>query len=213
MKASSISKAISAAKQPLFVLLLMGIFITAKADYTIPNGTTLTVNSPLLSGQTGTLYIFGILDVNASASLNFTTIILFGPSGSYGNGQIYWSANKSLTLLSGCSLAINNGAKGLYPVDDNAAERLYIGSVLFASGNGGGQGTLYTFAQVNAAGGSQKVNPTASNYSPCTSNNITIYANSTGLGTDIISWSISPSGPLFSSNNVSPRPIPSLLYD
>jgi hypothetical protein len=120
------------------------------ADYTINAGQN--IDASTITGQSGVLTINGTLTISSDVSLSgFTSVIITCP------GEIFWSANKTLTFAAGTSVEVNNyttgSGCGLQPEGLNAAMRLTIGSITIAVSNTTSNNAAYSFAEFNNAGG------------------------------------------------------------
>ncbi len=148
------------------IVIIFNLFVANKvlADYTILSGNTVDAGSILPAQQTGTLYIYGTLTVSSDVFLSgFTGVVINGPSG-----QIFWSANKTLEFSAGIAFNINNPTQGLQPTGGNAAMMLTIGVTKMAVSNNNSNKAVFSFTELNAAGGLPNFTITSSTFSPAT---------------------------------------------
>ena len=134
----------------------------ALADYTVPLGST--IDASTITAQTGVLTIKGTLKVSSNVFLSgFTSVIVSGPAG-----QIYWTANKDLSFNSGVTLDINNPGTtgGLQPTGGNVAKTLTIGNTTMAVSSNNSNDAVFSFAELNLAGGIPEFTLTSSQASP-----------------------------------------------
>ena len=134
----------------------------ALADYTVPLGST--IDASTITAQTGVLTIKGTLKVSSNVFLSgFTSVIVSGPAG-----QIFWTANKDLSFNSGVTLDINNPGStgGLQPTGGNVAKTLTIGNTTMAVSSNNSNDALFSFAELNLAGGIPEFTLTSSQASP-----------------------------------------------
>lgn len=163
------------------------------ADYTITAGST--VNASTLTGQSGTLHIYGTLNINADVTLsNITSIIVYAS-----NGEIYWAGNYSLRLSSSTTIDIQTGADGLQPQGGSASKRLYIGTVVVAVSNENSNNASFSFEEFNNLGGMPQFTLTT-NSPLCIGNaiNVTATPSKTSNFTFHYTWSSSPATLTFS---------------
>jgi len=151
----------------LIIVSILTLFVTSKAsaNYTIPAGTS--INASTITGQTGTLIIYGTLyvDQNVVSLLGFTSVIINGP-----DGQIYWNGNYDLKFAAGITFDINNPTPGLQPTagNGNASTRLYIGSTVIAVQSDNSNNAAFSFEDFNNAGGLPQFTISSSPASPAT---------------------------------------------
>lgn len=181
----------------LLVFCNLFLFLNARADYTVANGTN--INAATLTGQSGVLTINGTLTVSSNTTLSgFTSIIINAP-----NGQIYWSNNSDLTFSAGTTISIASGALGLQSNGSNSSQRLIVGNVIIAVSNDNSNAAAFNFTQFNALGGLPQY--TSSYSAPACSGNAfsaTVSAIQTVTGVNYTySWSISPSSGTFTYNS------------
>ena len=69
------------------------------------------------------------------------------------NGDLYFPANSSLTIMNNNEGNCNNITPGLSSSGCSASQRLYIGQILYSTCNGGGN-AVGSFPEINAGGGS-----------------------------------------------------------
>lgn len=168
-----------------FLLLLVTVFLftfDSNAQCTI-TGTTVNASSITCSSFTGctTVYIgngTNPTSINMNADFNLTclgTIQLVIRN----NASIDFSpGNNRLYLAEGSSIIVNSGGN-IVGGSCNASERIYIGTNLLASCNGGA-GADFSFSEFLAFGGSGSL---ASNSPVCTGNTINLTATPPPNGT------------------------------
>ncbi|MEO6681818.1 MAG: T9SS type A sorting domain-containing protein [Ginsengibacter sp.] len=182
-----------------FITLTVLHSFDAKADYTIPAGST--VDASTLLSKTGVLTINGTLLLNSNVDLDFTSVIINGP-----NGQIFWNKNVELRFNSGTSIIINNPGvnSGLQPTEGNgnAAQRLVIGGVIISVSSDNANNAHFSFEQFNSLGGLPKYTITG-DISGCTSGPVSLKIDPVYSGKDLkhtYSWSVLPVA-TFTTNN------------
>jgi hypothetical protein len=160
--------------------IIIGIICTiifshkVKADFTINQNQNINANT--ISTTTGTLHIYGTLEVSSDVTFTSTnpiSIILYGPSGT-----INWSSNKTLAFPAGSTInfvTVGNVAPiGL--IGGNAASAiLQIGTVQYAAANDNSNNVVFSFSQINSIGGTATVNPLGGNF--CFGDPINFLAN------------------------------------
>ncbi|TYP96991.1 G8 domain-containing protein [Tenacibaculum adriaticum] len=176
-------------------------------DVTILNGHTIVIDTSIITPNIlNSLTIEGILEVDSDQTLNTPNVIITT------NGTIFWSANSTLTLPLGSNLTINTGSPGLTSSGCNANRKLIIGSANYATCNGGGSGTLYSFSEIN--GIDLRVDP-SSNTQINLGQTVTLFANPSGpqLSDNPITynWTVTPpTGSGFSSTDENPTDVPTI---
>ncbi len=143
-----------------------------EGGYSVTLSTTLSesINSVIVGDGVGATDFFYI---NATSGLNTQLITI--ETG----GEIDWIANVSFSIPDGATFILNGGVMD----EDNpcsASQRLYIGSVLYSSCNGGA-GAEYSFNDLNNNGGSLNVSPSSN--SPILEGEIlNLFTNPSGAG-------------------------------
>lgn len=185
----------------LFMLLNVVLVLNAKADYTVPAGTTVDASS--LVGYTGVLTIDGQVNISANTVLSFTNVIINGP-----NGNINWIKNYDLKFPAGTSIKINNPGPnaGLKPTDGNGtgSQRLIIGNIIFAVSSDNSNNAYFSFEQFNEFGGLPEYQITG-NQNACSGTDVVLNIQPVHTAAGITHsyvWSISPNV-AFSPNNTS----------
>lgn len=187
-----------------FVLLFS---TEVKADYTINLLDNIDPkNTPDLLNAKGTISIYGTMNISSDVSFSSTdplNILIYGPSG-----QIYWSANKNLTLPAGSTITfVSNPTAplGLQPISGNASQVLVIGDIKYAASNDNSNNVIYSFFELNNIGGTAKVRPTINPTPVCFSASLNFLSNRIIPSGDIIklNWSVDPVMGVFSPNNSS----------
>ena len=186
-----------------FALLIMALSLSVKADYTIPVNTV--VDAATINTQSGTLHIYGTLQVNSNVTFNSPnpmTIILYGPQP---GGGMEWTANKTLEFPAGTTISFVSNPKGLF--GGNAASAiLKIGTVSYAAANDNSNNVLFSFAQINAIGGTATVTSYALPF--CFSDPIQLQASpvlptgQTAIPIKVL-WATKSNNGTFTVNNVS----------
>ncbi|MEO8823855.1 MAG: hypothetical protein ABI366_09785, partial [Ginsengibacter sp.] len=182
------------------LLLFFGstfLCLSAYADYTVADGTT--INATSLVGKSGILTINGKVTLSSDVTLSgFTSVIINAP-----NGEIYWSNNSNLTFSVGCSISINTSAPGLQASGSNGSQRLYIGNAIIAVSSDMANNADFSFAEFNQLGGlpqyNSNTNPNVCNGSAIVSSVIPVRTVS-GV-TYNYSWTITPTSGNFSYNS------------
>jgi hypothetical protein len=198
----------------LFMLLNIVLVLNAKADYTVPSGTT--IDASALVGYTGVLTIDGQVNISKSTVLSFTNVIINGP-----NGNINWIKNEDLKFPAGTSIKINNtGANaGLKPTNGNGngAQRLIIGNIIFAVSSDNSNNAYFSFEQFNEFGGLPEYEITG-NQSACTGADVALNIQPVHTAAGITHsyvWSISPNAvfsPNKESSSISLKNLPAGTY-
>jgi hypothetical protein len=193
----------------VIIFSIIILFNTNKllADYTINTGAnTDPATTPALRDATGTISIYGTMAIYSDVTFTSSTplrILIYGTSG-----QIYWYANKTLTLPAGSTIAyVNNptAPPGLQPTSGNASQILEIGSVKYACTNDNSNNVVFSFVQLNSIGGTPTLSATTSTPSVCYGSTASLSATQV-LPSGVsyyFQWSISPSPGNFSNNNTS----------
>jgi hypothetical protein len=195
-------------KRLLFLLVFTIIhFVKINAQCTIStstNASALTCGTAPLSSCGGILYIGNgttAMTLTMDAALNLTCL---GPIQLIvrNNATLTFTpGNDYLTLATGSSLIFQPGSN-LTGGSCNASERIYIGTDLIASCNGGGPGADYTFTQLLSNGGYNIVSGSFSPVSLCGSGTFTGTATPIPSAGATIKWYTVASGgsPVFTGN-------------
>ena len=171
------------------------VFIIGGFSVTLTSTITNSINSVIIgdgSGGTDNFYI------DANSGLNTQLINL--TSGGYAE----WTSNASFYLPSGAAFVIDGGTLAT----DNpcsAAKRLYIGTTIYSTCNGGA-GSDFSFTELQDQGGSLSVSP-SSNSPICEGSTLNLFANPSGTGSSSATFSWSGTGPgsySFSSSDEDP---------
>lgn len=122
-------------------------------------------------------------------------------------GQLAWNGHYDLTLTANASLVISSGGNLFTGTPCNNNVRLNIGTISFAACKGGGN-VDFTFAQLNAGGGTITAVPSATPSTICSGSTTSLsgsYIGTTGGKTVSYSWTgTGPSGYTFSSTAQNP---------
>jgi len=142
----------------------------------------------------------GILFVDADCSLDTPLMTLIT------GGQAEWTSNNTDLALPANASIVTAGGILVEDKPCNATKTISIGSVAYASCNGGGGGINVDFDDINTGGGTLSVAPT-SNGPVCIGDTINLMANPGGTGSSgaTFSWSATgPGGYFFSSTLENP---------
>ncbi|WP_010182025.1 Ig-like domain-containing protein [Aquimarina agarilytica] len=167
--------------------------VTGTNDVSIEGGFSITINSNIPNeinsltigdgiGATDTFFVSG------TSSLNTALITL--ANGGFGE----WTANVTFSIPAGTAFVVipNGSLDTSNPC--SAAKILQIGTTRYASCNGNGQGNPFSFAEINANGGSLSVTPT-SNTPICGGDMLSLFANRSGINSAGASLNWTGSGP------------------
>ncbi len=166
--------------------------VTGTNDVSIEGGDSISISSNIPNninsltigdgaGATDTLLVSG------NSSLN--TLLVTIANGGYAS----WTSNVTFSLPAGAAFIIESGGSLDESRPCSAAKRLIIGSIIYATCNGGA-GADYSFSDLNNQGGSLSVSPT-SNAPICTGTTLTLFANPSGTGSDSATFSWNGTGP------------------
>ncbi|WP_281322900.1 hypothetical protein [Flavobacterium aestivum] len=188
----------------VFFLLVISGSTNAQCTITgssVVNASTLTCGTSPLSSCNGILYIGdGVTPTSLymNAALNLTCLGAIQLIVRNGGTLDFSAGNDYLTLAEGSSVTFESGG-ALVGGSCNASERLYIGTNLLASCNGGAGADL-NFADLVSFGGTGRA---SSNSPVCVGNNIVLSATPPPNGTFTYKWT----GPnSFSSTLQNPTP-------
>lgn len=184
---------------PLTLLLCL-ITIASYAECVISSNTNLsTFNPDACNGvfrvtNGATLYVNAAIDWTNKGAI---TLIVEN------NARVEWTGNYIWNLGVGSGIILKTGGAFSTANPCNSNKMIRFGSIQVASCSGGNG--VFSFAQINAAGGTPTVRPTLSEPYLCSSATISAYGNPWGLGSDITityQWTGTGPGPFtFTSPN------------
>ena len=173
----------------------LGTVPTSTDDVVIPSGKTVVLNVSSVNAKSVT--VSGEIEIpsDSNISINSLLIVVTSPSG-----RIFFNKKSIITLPQDAALYLQNGSNSLDTSDNGVCSNnteIHVGTTNYAVCTGGG--ALYSFDQVETAGGINVVTAgeIGSSQNICSGfapNGLTSTTAATGAGTKTYEWETNASG-------------------